>query len=73
MHCRKIITQHPFRAIVCGSRMRAPKCSVPGCNRPHTRLCDQRLARGTCDAKLCSNHAIRMGVDSDLCPAHAPR
>jgi len=65
-------------AIVCGSRRRSSPCSVPGCGRPSTRLCDYPLAPlefgnepVTCDARLCPIHAVKVGPNTDCCPAHA--
>jgi hypothetical protein len=71
-------------AIVCsrGGRRKAP-CSVAGCGRDHTKLCDHPVARrhrfkgklpsATCDAKLCDGHAVPQGPDRDYCPAHAKK
>ncbi len=62
--------------IICsrGRRSRSP-CGVPGCGKPHTRLCDHPVTRkgraGTCDAKLCDGHAHHYEPDTDLCAPHA--
>jgi len=51
---------------------RAKLCAV--CRaRPSTRLCDTRVAGGTCDVPLCDTctNSPREGVD--YCPRHAPR
>jgi hypothetical protein len=65
MVCRSIIVAPGFIAIACGARAKKAPCSVLGCGRPHTRLCDYPLkGGGTCDAKLCGTHATRMGEDS---------
>lgn len=65
--------------IICRSRSPRARCSVAGCKRPHTRLCDWPEGPGrTCDHKLCDKHATRMrwpqkvpGDSRDLCPSHA--
>jgi hypothetical protein len=62
-------------AIVCGRDQPAPPCAIPGCGRPHTRLCDHPVTRGgkvtTCDVKICDGHATSVGPERDYCPAHA--
>lgn len=77
MQCRTIAAGPGMTAIVCGSRTRRAPCSVPGCGRPHTKLCDAPVNRkakpGTCDAKLCDAHATKLGPERDICPAHAAR
>jgi hypothetical protein len=55
-----------------GPRRKAASCQVPGCQRPHVKLCDQELkpaqaqlpgcecvtaAPKTCDLRLCAAHA----------------
>lgn len=65
----------PITVIVCRRGQRAKgKCSIQGCTRPHTKLCDfplkGRKAGHTCDAKLCDEHATHMGPDKDYCPPH---
>lgn len=57
-------------AIVCGGRARAARCSVAGCRKGHTKLCDEPVEGGTCDARLCDAHATSTGDDTDVCPAH---
>lgn len=61
--------------IVCCRDKRAARCSVPGCDRYATALCDwpTRSASGTCDKRLCRGHATNVGDDRDYCPAHAKR
>jgi hypothetical protein len=57
--------------VVCFRRQRPARCSVGGCRRPHTRLCDFRMIGGaTCDAKLCERHTHAQGGDRDFCPTH---
>ena len=69
--------------ISCGPALRQTPCEVPGCGRPHVRLCDFELtappldgAAGkkprTCDIRLCERHAwpVPGKGDTDLCPAH---
>lgn len=66
---------------VCTRGRRPAPCSVPGCGRPHTKLCDYptKTKSGTCDAKLCDTHAVKQ-LDAigegerdsrDYCPPHA--
>lgn len=64
-------------AIVCSRGGRAPRpatCSVPGCGKPATRLCDYpltgRLTGRTCSRKLCESCAHYQGDGFDYCPAH---
>ena len=72
-HCTTVPFPGGF-AILCGGRRVAP-CSVPGCGRPHEKLCDAPLWKGaprrTCDAKLCATHAQHVGKNRDYCAAHA--
>lgn len=75
MTCRSIDLGNGVVGIVCGRREGPPKpCIVPGCGKPHARLCDWPvLRRGkptTCDLKLCEGHATKVG-ELDYCPAHA--
>lgn len=72
MACRTIPIAGGF-AILCGRGQRVAACSVPGCSRPHAKLCDFALAEklGTCDAKLCATCAVHVGPDRDYCPPHA--
>lgn len=62
-------------AIVCSLEPRPAPCMIPGCGRPHTKLCDFPVTRRgkttTCDVKICDTHAISAGTDRDHCPAHA--
>lgn len=78
MACRVMRLGDGTTAIVCGPRRRSTPCSVPGCGRPSSRLCDYQLAPlefgkepKTCDAKLCPVHATKAGQDVDYCPVHA--
>lgn len=59
--------------IVCTRGARTAPCSVPGCGRRHTKLCDFPIATrdGTCDAMLCDAHATRVAPNKDYCPPHA--
>jgi hypothetical protein len=61
-------------AIVCTRGTRRSTCSVPGCARYTSKLCDYPVIRdgkpGTCDARLCDKCAVPAGNDRDLCPAH---
>ncbi len=60
--------------LACTRGRKHAACSVPGCGREHTKLCDYALTNtssGTCDAKLCDAHASRVGPDRDYCPPHA--
>lgn len=68
-----------FSGVICSRGRRAPKCSVPGCERPGERECDFEVARkksGTCDAKVCTGHAHRepglgpTGEPKEYCPPH---
>ena len=68
----------PFRmptgesGFMCTRGGREAPCSVPGCGRPHKRLCDWEIGPGaTCDARLCDEHATKIAPDRDLCPTHA--
>ena len=76
MTCEWIRMPDGTTAIACSRGRRRPApCSVPGCNRPHSVLCDVAVVRRgrkkTCDAKLCPAHAKHVGPDRDACPAHA--
>ncbi len=75
MSCETIDVGNGFAAIVCsrGARRARNACSIPGCDRKHSRLCDSKTRddASTCDAKLCDRHAVSDGKDRDLCPAHA--
>jgi hypothetical protein len=78
MVCRVMRLGDGTTAIVCGSRRRSTPCSVPGCGRPSTKLCDYPTAplefgkeAKTCDAKLCGTHATSAGPNTDYCPPHA--
>ena len=59
------------------ARGRAAPCGAPGCDRPHTSLCDFLVRRRdgasqTCDAKLCDVHRVRLpGTQVDYCLPHA--
>jgi len=64
--------------IVCIKGTRSRPCSVRGCIRDGSRLCDfptVPLAFGepvqTCDRPLCATHATRVSRDQDYCPEHA--
>jgi hypothetical protein len=47
------------------------RCSVAGCRRSHTRLCDFPMVGGaTCDAKLCDLHTHPQPGGCDYCPYH---
>lgn len=72
MSCQRIDIPGGFIVTCSRGRSVAP-CSVPGCDRPHSALCDFRLADGrTCDAKLCASHRTKSwGKDIDYCPPHA--
>ncbi len=64
-------------AIACsrGHRSRPPRCSVKGCVRESTKLCDFPLGKNeTCDKPLCNAHAVPVGGfgDRDFCPDHLP-
>lgn len=82
MPCEPFITRDGASGFICsrGSRSRA-KCSVDGCTKPSTKLCDFPLtgkkAGKTCDRKLCDAHAKRQPVTTldpsdtvDFCPTH---
>ena len=75
MTCKRVALLGGF-AVVCtrGGRP-APPCAIPGCGRPHAKLCDWPVYRrgkpGTCDIKVCEAHAHHSEPDRDLCPAHA--
>jgi hypothetical protein len=62
-----------FIGMVC-SRSRKTKCSVRGCSRNATYLCDYLLKGkkegSTCDRPLCGRHAILLGEDHHFCPGH---
>lgn len=76
MKCTPIKLGAGVFAIVCtrGERRKA-RCSVPGCDRDHARLCDfpvhRRGVSTTCNAKLCDGHATNAGPERDYCPAHS--
>ncbi len=59
---------------ICRRGQDRPRCSVPGCGRPATKLCDFKLTGAktgkTCDRALCKHHALSVGVDVDFCPPH---
>ena len=41
------------------------------CGEISTRLCDWKIAGGTCDAALCESCTSSPARDKDLCPDHA--
>lgn len=65
----------PITIITCRRSALRVRCSIEGCIREHTKLCDfplkGRKAGKTCDKKLCDEHATKVGPDRDCCPAHA--
>jgi hypothetical protein len=76
MTCTPIKLGDGTTAMVCGGR--SWPCSVPGCHRSSSKLCDYLLAPlefgkdpKTCDAKLCAVHAVKVGPNTDHCPPHA--
>lgn len=74
MICRTIAAG-PVTVIVCGSRARAPKCSVPGCAERAEFECDAPVARRTgasktCDAKLCAKCRHLQPDGKDFCMPH---
>lgn len=73
MPCIPFETKHG-RGIMCirGRRTRE-RCSVPGCGRVATLLCDGKTDAGTCDAHLCRTHGTNIGPEEDLCPDCAAR
>lgn len=73
MACTPLVVDGQVLGIVCSRGQRTARCSVPGCGRASTALCDFRLRSGkTCDARLCSAHGgSESGApDVDHCPAH---
>jgi hypothetical protein len=75
--CRTIFVDGKAVGIACGERRRAPKCSVPGCDKPGNFQCDFRVGdpsgkrnSTTCDAHICIVHAKRIAFEKDLCPPH---
>jgi hypothetical protein len=64
-------------AICCSRGRRAALCQVPGCGRPHEKLCDWpllgKLKGRTCSMRLCASHAVAPSdsINRDYCPAHA--
>jgi hypothetical protein len=74
MACTRLIgPDGQLLGIACSRGQRRPRCSVPGCGRYSTRLCDFRLRTGrTCDARLCDAHrgSASGAPDVDHCPPH---
>lgn len=73
MGCDRVDLGDGNFAIVCSRGRRAPKCSVPGCDRPSAKQCDYptKSKSGTCDKHLCAAHATSGGREIDYCPPHA--
>ena len=62
----------PVTGFVCGPRRRVARCAY--CTRPHTHLCDFRLATGKdCNKKLCYECRYAAPTGGDFCPDHAPQ
>ena len=77
MPCKPINLGGGATGIVC-TRERRRTCSVTGCYRSASLLCDfplaGRKAGKTCNRALCSSHAVAVqGLTEplDYCPAHA--
>ncbi len=74
MPCTPFNLGNGVTGIVCTRGGNRSLCTVPGCNRPSSKLCDYPVKRGgvagTCDAKLCSVHATSVGPNKDYCLTH---
>lgn len=79
MACKTIDVGGGGFAVICGLP-RPKRCSVPGCSRDGTQLCDWKLKLPpgsrrkkvpTCDAPLCEQHTTKPAEGKDLCPPHA--
>lgn len=75
MTCRHIDVGPGGFAIVCSRGSARSRCSIDGCTKPSTKLCDFPLsgskAGKTCDRRLCDSHARAQGDSVDFCPTHA--
>lgn len=72
MTCETVQLPGGATAIVCSRGRRHRACSVAGCARTATLLCDAPKGRGrTCDAAMCAGHATEVGPDLHHCPSHA--
>jgi hypothetical protein len=78
MACTPIKLGDGTTMMVCVRGRRGWPCSVPGCHRSSSRICDYPLAPlevgkepKTCDARLCTVHAVKIGPNVDHCPPHA--
>lgn len=83
MTCERFVMRDGASGFICsrGSRSRA-KCSIDGCTKPATKLCDfplkgKKIGK-TCDRKLCDAHAVKQPIKTidpnesvDYCPTHA--
>lgn len=74
MACKTVELDNGARAIVCDrGRKRRPACSVPGCGRPGTVLCDHpHPIHDTCDRLVCDQHSRAIGPDRHWCSDHPP-
>lgn len=72
MPCIRIEVDGKFIGWACGPGL-GKRCSVPGCSRQATKMCDFPTAKGTCDKALCNSHAVTpIGYpNADYCPPHA--
>lgn len=42
------------------------------CTKPHTKLCDAKTGKGTCDIPMCDEHTTKGAfVNTDYCRDHA--
>lgn len=74
MTCTRIDLGDGVVGIVCTRDRPAAPCELPGCGRPHVRLCDWPVQRSpgkwsTCSLRLCEAHAAEH-PERDYCPAH---
>jgi len=72
MKCSSVILPNGVSAIVCSHRQKPRRCSVDGCARDSTRLCDFPHGHTTCSKPLCNAHAVPVGFkgEKDYCPNH---
>jgi hypothetical protein len=80
MPCTPFNLGNGVTGVICtrGRGAQRDPCSVPGCGRPHTKLCDYPLVPlefgkepKTCDAKICDRCAVHVGPNCDYCPPHS--